>query len=159
MALTISTLLFFIPFESHSDSSDNRQMPEYKQANSNNIYFNSGLNFVYANMQYQIRDISGGLICTVQSDNITIYDAKITFDYLYNHPSRSTIENNNSSMNYVLLKESWNVGEGDTFLSAVRNMIIDPATEKPTSIFFASTNGCAIQPGDKVNVYWEIVFG
>jgi len=167
--IIICCLLFFIPFESHSDNLDDLktlemvvpdlQTLEIKRANSPDVHFISGFNFVSANIQYQIRDNSGGLICIVQSDNITVYDDKITFDYLYNHPSRSTFENNGSLFNYVLIKESWNVGGVDTFLSAVRHMLIDPDTENHHTIFFGTTNGCAIQPTDKVTVLWEVVFG
>ena len=61
-------------------------------------------------------------------------------------------------INYVSLRDSWNVGEGDSFLSALRYAVIDPANEKPYSLFFATANGCAVQPGDKVSVLWEIVY-
>ena len=154
--ITFSVLLFFIPFESYSDNLDDLGIPKYQQMDS---IGDSKFNFINANLQYQVRDISGGLICIVQSDNITIYDSKITFDYFSNHSSRTTFENNGELVNYVLIKESWNVGEGDTFLSALRNMIIDPDTEKPFTILFGTTNGCAIQPGDKVVVMWEVIYG
>ena len=158
MTIAISVLLFLIPFESHSDNLDDWGVPEYQRMISPESSFNSGFNFLNANVQYQVRDISGGLVCIIQSDNITIYDAQITFHYLSNHPSRTIFENNGEPINYVVIKESWNVGEGDTFLSALRNMLIDPETDQPYSIFFGTTNGCAIQPGDKVTVIWEVVY-
>jgi len=157
--LTISISLFIIPFESHSETiRKGWDVPAYQNMQSLDDSFNSGLNIISANLQYQIRDISGGLACVVQSDSITAYDAKLTLDYLSNHPLRTTFENNGKLFHYVPIKESWTVGEGDTFLSALRNMISHPDTKQPYSIFFATTNGCAIQPGDKVTVMWEIVY-
>jgi len=158
-AITISVLLFFIPFDSHSDEiTDWWGVPEYQEMISLDDSFIFGFNFINANLQYEVRNISGGLICIVQSDNIQIYNSDFTFDYLYNHPSRSTFENNGILINYVPLIDSWNVGEGDSFLSAVKYIVIDPETERPYSLFFSTTNGCAVQPGDKVTVSWEIVF-
>ncbi len=156
--VTISVLLFIVPFESYSDNLDDWGVPEYQRMISPDSSFNSGFNFISANVQYQLRDTSGGLVCIIQSDTITAYDSQITFDYLSNHPSHRTFENNGEIINYVFIEESWNVGEGDTFLSALRNMVNDPVTQKPYSLFFATTNGCAVQPGDKVSVIWEIVF-
>ena len=157
-AITISFLLFLIPFESYSDNLDEWGVPEYQQIRSIDGSSTSQFNFISVNLQYQIRDVSDGLICIVQSDNVSIYDSKITFDYISNHPLRSTFENNGSLINYVTIKNSWNVGEGDTFLSAIKHHIIDPITEKPYALFFATTNGCAVQPGDKVILFWEIVY-
>ena len=157
--ITISLLLFFIPFESYSDKiNDWWGVPEYQEMSSIDGSFISSFNFINANLQYQVRDISGGLICIVQSDNITIYDSKLTFDYFSNHSSRTTFENNDELINYVLIKESWNVGEGDTFLSALKTTMFDPVEELELYSFFATTNGCAVQPGDKVTVIWEIIY-
>ena len=157
--LTISISLFIIPFESHSEIiREGWNVPAYQNMQPLDGTFNSGINIISLNSQYQVRDISGGLVCVVQSDSITAYDAKLTLDYLSSHPSRTTFENNGNSFHYVPIKESWTVGEGDTFLSALRNMISHPDTKQPYSIFFATTNGCAIQPGDKVTVMWEIVY-
>ena len=125
---------------------------------SQDSYIMSEFNFISTNVQYQIRDISDGLVCIVQSDTITIFDSKLTFDHLSNHPSRTTFENNGVLINYVILKDYWNVGPGDSFLSALKYIVTDPVTEKPYSLFFATTNGCAVQPGDKVSVIWEVVF-
>ena len=158
IVITFSVLLFFIPFESYSDNLDDWGVPEYQKMRSINNSYISEFNFISANVQYQVRDISDGLICIVQSDTITIFDSKFTFDYLSTHPSRTTFENNSVLINYVPLKDSWNVGEGDSFLSALKYIITDPVTEKPYSLFFATTNGCAVQPGDKVTVLWEIVY-
>ena len=69
-----------------------------------------------------------------------------------------SFENNDVLINYVPLTDYWNVGPGDSFLSALKYIVTDPVTEKPYSLFFATTNGCAVQPGDKVSVMWEIVF-
>ena len=157
-AITISILLFLIPFESYSDNLDDWGVPEYQQMLSQDSSFISEFNFISTNVQYQIRDISGGLVCIVQSDTITIYDSKFTFDYLSEHPSRTVFENNGVLINYVPLEDYWNVGEGDSFLSALKYIVNDPVTEKPYSLFFATTNGCAVQPGDKVSVIWEVVF-
>jgi len=157
-ALTISILLFLIPFESYSDNLDDWGVPEYQRMYPPNSSFISEFNFISANVQYQIKDISGGLVCIVQSDTITIYDSKFTFDYLSKHKSLTVFENNGVLINYVLLKDYWNVGEGDSFLSALKYIVTDPVTEQPYSLFFATTNGCAVQPGDKVTVFWEVVF-
>ena len=156
--ITISVLLFLIPFESYSDNLDDWGVPEYQRMISSDSSFNSGFNFISANVQYQVRDISDGLVCIVQSDTITIYDSKFTFNYLSNYPSHTTFENNGGLINYVPLRDSWNVGEGDSFLSALRYVVTDTANEKPYSLFFATANGCAVQPGDKVSVLWEIVY-
>ena len=159
IVITISVMLFIVPFESHSDTLDEYwQVPEYQQMRSQDSSFLSAFNFISTNVQYQIRDISGGLVCIVQSDTITIYDSKFTFDYLSEHPSRTVFENNGVLINYVPLEDYWNVGEGDSFLSALKYIVKDPVTEKPYSLFFATTNGCAVQPGDKVSVIWEVVF-
>ena len=83
---------------------------------------------------------------------------KVTFDYLSSHPLRTTFENNGEIINYVPIKESWNVGEGDTFLSALKTTMFDPVEELELYSFFATTNGCAVQPGDKVTVIWEIIY-
>ena len=158
-AVTISVLLFLIPFESYSDDLDNWGGPEYqKMISSDSILFNSNFSFISGTVHYQVRDNSDGLICIVQSDNISIYDSKITFDYLSSHPSRSTFENNGQIINYVPIRESWNVGIGDTFLSALKTTMYDPEDEKIIYNFFGTTNGCAIQPGDKVTVIWEIIY-
>ena len=156
--ITISILLFLIPFESHSDNLDDWNVPEYQQMHPQNSSFISEFNFISANVQYQIRDISGGLVCIVQSDTITIYDSKFTFDYLSSHPSHSTFENNGQTIYHVVLKDSWNVGEGDTFLSALRTTMYDPHDGKIIYNFFGTTNGCAVQPGDKVTTIWEIIY-
>jgi len=158
-AITISVLLFFIPFESHSDKiNDWWGVPEYQRGIPSDDSFISKFNFISVTTHYQIRDNSGGLICIVQSDNVQIYDSKVTFDYLSSHPLRTTFENNGEIINYVPIKESWNVGEGDTFLSALKTTMFDPVEELELYSFFATTNGCAVQPGDKVTVIWEIIY-
>ena len=53
---------------------------------------------------------------------------------------------------------AWNVGKGDTFLSALRTTMFDPVDGKIIYNFFGTTNGCAVQPGDKVTVIWEIIY-
>ena len=156
--ITISVLLFLMPFDSYSDNLDDWGVPAYQQMRSQDSSFISEFNFISANVQYQIRDISGGLVCIVQSDTITIYDSKFTFDYLSEHQSRTTFENNGTLINYVILKDYWNVGEGDSFLSALKYIVEDPVNKNPYSLFFATTNGCAVQSGDKVSVIWEVVF-
>jgi len=158
ISITISVLLFLMPFESYSDNLDDWGVPEYQQMRSQDSSFISAFNFISSNVQYQIRDTSGELVCIVQSDTITIYDSKFTFDYLSNHSSRTAFENNGMLINYVILKDYWNVGEGDSFLSALKYIVEDPVNKKPYSLFFATTNGCAVQPGDKVSVIWEVVF-
>ena len=156
--IILFSTLFFVPLISYSDNLDDWGVPEYQRMISSDSSFNSGFNIISANVQYQVRDISDGLVCIVQSDTITIYDSKFTFNYISNHPSHATFENNGGLINYVSLRDSWNVGEGDSFLSALRYIVTDPANEKPYDLFFATTNGCAVQPGDKVSVLWEIVY-
>ena len=82
----------------------------------------------------------------------------VTFDYLSSHPSHFTFENYGQIIHYVTLQESFRVGEGDTFLSALRTTMFDHIDEKNIYTFFGTTNGCAVQPGDKVNVIWEIIY-
>ena len=157
--IVLFSALSLVPLISYSERVDDWWgVPEYQQMLNPGSSFTSGFNSISGIVHYQVRDNSDGLICIVQSDNITIYDSQLTFDYLTNHPSHTMFENDGGIINYVTIKESWNVGEGDTFLSALRNMIVHPETEKPYSIFFATTNGCAVQPGDKVTVIWEIIY-
>ena len=156
--IILFSTLFFVPLISYSDNLDDWGVPEYQQVIPSDSTFYSNFNFISAIVNYQVRDNSDGLICIVQSDNITIYDSKITFDYLSSHPLRSTFEENGQIINYVPIKESWNVGEGDTFLSALRTTMFDPVEELEIYSFFGTTNGCAVQPGDKVTVIWEIIY-
>tara|TARA_B110000014_G_scaffold251240_1_gene228302 strand:+ start:101 stop:574 length:474 start_codon:yes stop_codon:yes gene_type:complete len=109
-------------------------------------------------MQYQIRDSSKNLICVVESSIISYYDSSLTRNYLDNHTNHKIIEKNDQSMNYVLIKDSWTQGEGDSFLSAVKHIIREENTGSLITYFFANTNGCAVQPGDLVTVYWKILY-
>ena len=65
---------------------------------------------------------------------------------------------NVQSMNYVLIKDSWTQGEGDSFLSAVKHIIREETTGNLITYFFANANGCAVQPGDLVTVYWKVLY-
>ena len=157
--IVLFSALSLVPLISYSERVDDWWgVPEYQQMLNPGSSFTSGFNSISGIVHYQVRDNSDGLTCIVQSDNITIYDSKITFDYLSSHPLRSTFEENGQIINYVPIKESWNVGEGDTFLSALRTTMFDPVEELEIYSFFGTTNGCAVQPGDKVTVIWEIIY-
>ena len=67
------------------------------------------------------------------------------------------MEKNNELVNYVLIKDSYRQGEGDTFLSALRIVFVDQIGQQ-FNLFFATTNGCAVEPGDMVTVYWKIYY-
>ena len=109
-------------------------------------------------MQYQIRDNSKNLVCVVGSDITSYYDSSITRNYLDNHLNHKIIEKNNQSFHYVLIKDSWTQGEGDSFLSAVKHIVREESTGNLITYFFANTNGCAVQSGDLVTVYWKISY-
>ena len=158
--VVLFSMLFFVPLISYSEQIDDLwDVPRIQQMIISDNSFNSESNFISGTVHYQIRDNSGGLICIVQSDSVTIHDySQLTFDYLSSHPSHSTFKNDGQIIHYVQLQESWNIGEGDTFLSALRTTMFDPEDEKTIYTFFGTTNGCAIQPGDKVTVIWEIIF-
>jgi len=158
--IVLFSILFFIPLISYSEQiNDLWDIPRVQQMLASENSFNSKSNFISGTVHYQIRDNSDALICIVQSDNISIHDqSKLTFDYLSGHPSHSTFENNGQIIHHVILQESWGVGEGDTFLSALRTTMFDPENEKMIYNFFGTTNGCAIQPGDKVTTIWEIIY-
>ena len=109
-------------------------------------------------MQYQIRDSSKNLVCVVESDITSYYDSSLTRNYLDTHLNHKIIETNVQSMNYVLIKDSWTQGEGDSFLSAVKHIIREETTGNLITYFFANANGCAVQPGDLVTVYWKVLY-
>ena len=109
-------------------------------------------------MQYQIRDKSQNLVCIVESSVTSFFDSSLTIKYLDSHPNHEMIEKNNRFMNYVLIKDSWRVGEGDSFLSAVKHIVKDVQSENLIPYFFANTNGCAIESGDMVTVYWKVFY-
>ena len=109
-------------------------------------------------MQYQIRDKSQNLVCIVESSVTSFFDSPLTHEYLKSHPNHEIIEKNNQLLNYVVVKDSWRVGEGDSFLSAVKHIVKDDKSGNLISYFFANTNGCAIQAGDIVSVYWKIFY-
>ena len=158
--IVLFSILFFIPLISYSEQiNDLWDIPRVQQMLTSENSFNSESNFISGTVHYQIRDNYDGLICIVQSDNISIHDqSKLTFDHLSGHPSHSTFENNGQIIHHVILQESWGVGEGDTFLSALRTTMYDPHDGKIIYNFFGTTNGCAVQPGDKVTVIWEIIY-
>ena len=155
------SILFFAPLISYSEPVDDLwDISRIQQMLTPENSFNSESNFISGTVHYQIRDNSDGLICIIQSDNIRIHDySQLTFDYLSGHPSHSAFDNDGHIINHVILQESWNVGEGDTFLSALRTTLFDPRDEIIVYNFFGTTNGCAVQPGDKVTTIWEIVYG
>ena len=109
-------------------------------------------------MQYQIRDKSQNLVCIVESSVTSFFDSSLTIKYLDSHPNREMIEKNNQFINYVLIKESWRVGEGDSFLSAVKHIVKDVQSGNLIPYFFANTNGCAVQLDDMVTVYWKVFY-
>jgi len=158
--IVLFSILFFVPLISYSEQiNDLWDIPRIQQMLTSESSFNSQSNFISGTVHYQIRDNNDALICIVQSDNIRIHDSsQFTFAYLSGHPSHSTFENDGQIIHHVILQESWNVGKGDTFLSALRTTMFDPVDEKTIYNFFGTTNGCAVQPGDKVTTIWEIIY-
>ena len=143
--LPITLILFFSPMIAHSDTYSNTII------STNNSPYD-------VSVQYQIRDASKNLVCVVESTKISYFDSIVTREYLDSHPSHTTIEQNNDLVNYVLIKDSWRQGEGDSFLSALKLMLEDYERGKLFSLFFATTNGCAVEPGDFVTVYWKVFY-
>ena len=143
-ATLIGTMSILIPTNAYSDYSY-RMIPT---ADSNYEIF----------MQYQIRDQSQNLVCVVESSVTSFFDSPMTGEYLKSHPSHKTIEKNNQLLNYAVIKDSWGVGEGDSFLSAVKHIVKDEKSGNLIPYFFANTNGCAIEPGDMVTVYWKVFY-
>ena len=158
--VVLFSMLLSVPLISYSEQIDNLwDVPRIQQIFTSESSSNSESNFISGILHYQIRDNSNALICIVQSDKISIHEhSKLTFDYLSGHPSHFTFENNDQIIHYVVLQESFAVGEGDTFLSALRTTMFDHVDQKTIYNFFATTNGCAVQPGDKVNAIWEIIY-
>jgi len=143
--LCISVIIFISPLVSYSEEYSHRII------STNDSPYD-------VSMQYQIRNSSGNLICVVESSATSYYDSPLTREYLNSHQTHKTIEKNNQTVNYVLIKDSWRVGEGDSFLSAVKHIVKDDIRGKLFSFFFATTNGCAVQPGDMVTVYWKVFY-
>ena len=143
-AILIGTISILIPTNAYSDYSY-RMIPTI---DSNYEIF----------MQYQIRDKSQNLVCIIESSVTSFFDSPLTNEYLSSHVSHETIEKDGIHLNYVLIKDSWRVGEGDSFLSAVKHIVKDEKSGNLIPYFFANTNGCAIQPGDMVTVYWKIFY-
>ena len=131
-ATLIGTISILIPTNAYSDYSY-RMIPT---TDSNYEIF----------MQYQIRDKSQNLVCVVESSVTSFFDSPLTSEYLNSHPSHKTIEKDANLLNYVVIKDSWRVGEGDSFLSAVKYIVKDEKSGNLIPYFFANTNGCAIQP-------------
>jgi len=109
-------------------------------------------------LQYIIRDNQNTLICVVESTVTKYYDSTITLDYLNTHKNHTTIQKNNQLFDYVIIKDSWRVGEGDSFLSTPKHAIRDMESGEFTIFFSARTNACAVQPGDVVIAYWKILY-
>ena len=109
-------------------------------------------------LQYIIRDNQNTLICVVESTVTKYYDSTITLDYLNAHKSHTTIQKNNQMFDYVIIKDSWRVGEGDSFLSTPKHAIRDMESGEFTIFFSARTNACAVQSGDVVIAYWKILY-
>jgi len=143
-AILIGTISIFIPTNAYSDYSY-RMIPTI---DSNYEIF----------MQYQIRDKSQNLVCIIESSVTSFFDSPLTNEYLSSHTNHEKIEKDGIHLNYVLIKDSWRVGEGDSFLSAVKHIVKDEKSGNLIHYFFANTNGCAIQPGDMVTVYWKIFY-
>ncbi len=142
--MTILCTLFFSPLIAYSDEYSNRII------STNDSPYDVSL-------QYQIRDNSQNLVCVVESKKISYYDSSITRQFLDSHPNKITMEKNNELVNYVLVKDSYRQGEGDTFLSVLRIIFVDQIGQQ-FNVFFATTNGCAVEPGDMVTVYWKIYY-
>ena len=138
-------VLFSIPLIAYSDTYSNMIVPI-----KNSPYDVS--------LQYQIRDASKNLVCVVESTKISYYDSLITREFLDSHPARLTVEKNSELMNYVLIKDMWTQGEGDSFLSALKLMTEDYERGYLFTLFFGITNGCAVEPGDAITVYWKIFY-
>ncbi len=143
--LVISSLLFLTPILAYSDEYSHRIIPTTDSPYD-------------VLMQYQIRDSSGTLVCVVESTATSYFDSPITREYLDTHINHKIIEKNNQKVNYVLIQDSWTQGLGDSFLSAVKHIVEDNSRGKLFSFFFATTNGCAVQSGDQVIVYWKIFY-
>ena len=143
--IIFTSALFFSPTIAFSDSFSHRII------STNNSPYDISL-------QYHIRDKSDNLVCVVESKSISYFDSPITREYLNTHPNHKIIEKDDQSINYVLIKDSWRQGEGDSFLSAVKHIVEDHNRGKLFSFFFATTNGCAVQSGDMVTVYWKIFY-
>ena len=143
--LPITLILFFSPMVAHSDTYSNMII------STNNSPYD-------VSVQYQIRDSSKNLVCVVESTKISYFDSVVTREYLDSHPSRTTVEQSNDLVNYVLIKDSWRQGEGDSFLSALKLMLEDHERQRLFTLFFATTNGCAVEPGDFVTVYWKVFY-
>jgi len=142
---SVTSILFFSPILAYSDTYSNMII------STNNSPYD-------VSVQYQIHDASKNLVCVVESTKISYYDSIVTREYLDSHPSRTTIEQSNDLVNYVLIKDSWRQGEGDSFLSALKLMLEDYERGKLFSLFFATTNGCAVESGDFVTVYWKVFY-
>ncbi len=136
-------ILFFTPLIAYSDSFSNMILPI-----KNSPYD--------ASIQYQIRDASKNLVCIVESTTISYYDSFVTRQFLDSHPARITIEKNSELVNYVLIKDMWTQGQGDSFLSAPK--LMTEVHERLSTLFFATTNGCAVESGDIITVYWKIFY-
>jgi len=145
VTIIITSMLLFVPLMSYSDEYTNEFIPS-----TNSPYDVS--------LQYQIRDNSQNLICIVESTVTNYFDSSKTREYLDTHPNHKSIEQNSHLINYVLIKDSWRVGQGDSFLSNVKHIIKDSETGYLIPYFFAATNGCAVQPGDMVTAYWKIFY-
>ncbi len=143
--LIICSILFFTPLLAYSDDFSYRII-----TTTDSPYDIS--------MQYQIRDSSRNLICVVESSATSYYDSPITREYLNTHSNHKNIQKNNQNVNYVLIQDSWTQGEGDSFLSAVKHIIKDEKSGNLITYFFATTNGCAVEPGDMVIVHWKIFY-
>ncbi len=142
---SIISVLFFSPMIAYSDTYSNMVI------STNNSSYD-------VSVQYQIHDASKNLVCVVESTKINYFDSVVTRQYLDSHSNRITVEKNNQLVNYVLIKDSWRQGEGDSFLSALKLMLEDYERGRLFTLFFATTNGCAVEPGDLVTVYWKIFY-
>ena len=110
ISILIGTMLLVTPLNAYSIQYSQRMIPSIDSPFD-------------ISMQYQIRDSSKNLVCVVESNITSYYDSSITRNYLDTHLNHKIIETNNQSMNYVLIKDSWTQGEGDSFLSAVKHII------------------------------------
>ena len=160
-SMIILSIFYIFPVTSYSETADNLTdwgVPEYQQMEALNPNYVQTFNSINGVMQYQVRDATGGLVCIVESQNLDFYDHPITLAYFNSLESRKTFETDNGILNMIVIKETWNVGEGDTFLSALRHAVEHYASGELYFILFATSNGCAIQPGDSVTTIWKILY-
>jgi hypothetical protein len=159
--MIILSIFFIFPLPSYSETVDNLTdwgVPKYQQMDSLNSNYAQTFNGINGVMQYQVRDSTGGLVCIVESQNLDFYDHPITLNFFNSHPSLKIFETKDGLLHMIAIKDGWTVGQGDTFLSALRYAVEDYDAGQLYFILFATSNGCAVQPGDSVSIIWKILY-